>query len=305
MKPTLMILAAGMGSRYGGLKQIDHIGPSGEAIIDYSIYDAIRAGFGKVVFIIRRNIEKDIRKVFDDKLKGRIEVAYAYQELDMVPPGLTYSPDRIKPWGTAHAIWTARELINEPFVVINADDFYGPSAYTVTASFLNNLPDRDKNRYCMVGYRIGETLSDFGSVSRGMCEGDANSNLRAVVEIKEIERKDGKIAYRDSEGATVGLRGDELVSMNIWGFNPSVFPFIETAFSAFMKENGNDIKSELYIPTVINRLIAEKAASVSIIPASETWFGVTYREDKPMAESRIGELIDHGIYPVSLWNRQQ
>ncbi len=300
MKPALVILAAGMGSRYGGLKQIDRIGPSGEAIIDYSIYDAIRAGIRKVIFIIRRSIEKDMRQVFDDKLKGKIEVEYVFQELEMIPEGFLLSPERVKPWGTAHAVWVARKSVREPFIVINADDFYGAGSYLKTAEYLSGS-NESSSRFCMVGYQVRHTMSDFGSVSRGLCEADENSDLRAVVEIMEIEKQNGNIIYKDPQGKEVGLAGDELVSMNIWGFTPEIFPAIEKEFITFLKDRSDNIKAELYIPTVINNLVAAGSAGVRILPASDQWFGVTYREDKPLAEEHINRLIKQGVYPDNLW----
>ena len=300
MKPVLVILAAGIGSRYGGLKQIDQIGPSGEAIIDYSIYDAIRAGIEKVVFIIRRNIEKDMREVFDEKLGGKIDVDYVYQELEMMPDGFPIPADRMKPWGTAHAVWTARNAVKAPFLVINADDYYGPGSYRKTVGYLAGQNSGSRG-FCMVGYQVRHTLSDYGSVSRGLCETDRDSNLKAVVEIKEIEKQDGKIVYKDPQGRQVGLLGDEIVSMNIWGFTPEIFPSIEEEFTRFLAEDHDLLKAELYIPTVINNLVSKGSASVRILPASERWFGITYREDKPLAEEFIGQLVKEGTYPENLW----
>jgi UTP-glucose-1-phosphate uridylyltransferase len=234
MKPTLLILAAGIGSRYGSLKQIDAVGPSGEAIIDYSIYDAIRAGFEKVTFIIRRSIEKEFKEVFGDKLKGRIETDFVFQELDMVPEGIRYSPDRVKPWGTAHAIWVAKSFIREPFVAINADDFYGAGSYQAMADYLSAQSGTENEKYCMMGYQIQHTLSDFGSVSRGICDSSDNDFLKSVVERTEIVKDGERIHYIDEDGAKVELMGEDLVSMNIWGFTPGVFEHIESAFSEFI-----------------------------------------------------------------------
>jgi UTP-glucose-1-phosphate uridylyltransferase len=300
MTPVLVILAAGIGSRYGGLKQIDQIGPSGEAIIDYSIYDAIRAGIEKVVFIIRRNIEKDMREVFDEKLRGKIGVDYVYQELEMIPGGYSSPPGRKKPWGTAHAVWTARNAVKAPFLVINADDYYGPGSYRKTVEYLAGM-SRDSKSYCMVGYQVRHTLSDYGSVSRGLCEADRDNNLRAVVEVTEIEKQDGRILYKDPEGRQVDLRGDEIVSMNIWGFTPAIFPAIEEEFTHFLAADHDLVKAEIYIPTVINNLVAGGSASVRILPASDRWFGITYRDDKPLAEEFIGQLVKEGTYPENLW----
>jgi hypothetical protein len=304
MKPTLLILAAGMGSRYGSLKQIEAVGPSGEAIIDYSIYDAIRAGFEKVVFVIRKEIEQEFREVFDAKLKGRIAAQFVFQELDMVPRGIRYSPDRAKPWGTAHAVWVAKNHISGPFVVINADDFYGADSYRSMAEYLGGEdPGRTgiKSRYCMMGYQVRYTLSDFGSVSRGVCESGDGQFLDSVVERTEIARESGEIYFRDIGGNRVPLREDVLVSMNIWGFTPDVFSHLESAFTDFIRVNADQLKAEFYIPTVINDLVAGGQASVRILPARDHWFGVTYKEDKPLAISHIRELIGRGQYPDNLW----
>ncbi len=302
MKPTLLILAAGMGSRYGSLKQIDAVGPAGEAIIDYSIYDAIRAGFGKVTFIIRKSIEKDFREVFGERLRGKIETEYVYQELDMVPEGIRYSPERIKPWGTAHAVWVARNHVKGPFVVINADDFYGPGSYQAMADYLGNQSSAGSTNYCMMGYQIRHTLSDFGSVSRGICESRNEDFLTSVVERTEIAREGDRIFFLDENHNRVHLRGDELVSMNIWGFNTSVFEYLDLAFTDFIKENADKPKSELYIPAVINDLVARDKASVKILPAVDQWFGVTYKEDKPIAIANIKRLIEKEVYSSNLWN---
>ncbi len=301
MKPSLLILAAGMGSRYGSLKQIDAVGPSGEAIIDYSIYDAIRAGFEKVTFIIRKSIEKDFREVFGEKLKGKIETDFVFQELDMVPDGVKYSPDRVKPWGTAHAVWVAKNFIREPFVAINADDFYGAGSYQAMADYLTGQSGTEKDKYCMMGYQIQHTLSDFGSVSRGVCDSADEDYLKSVVERPEIERKGDRIYFLDENEEKVEMQGDELVSMNIWGFTPGVFEHIESAFSEFMDANASKLKSELYIPAVVNDLVERNTASVKILPALDQWFGVTYKEDKPLAVDYIERLIEKGVYPDNLW----
>ncbi|HEC42884.1 MAG TPA: nucleotidyltransferase [Bacteroides sp.] len=301
MKPTLLILAAGMGSRYGSLKQIDAVGPSGEAIIDYSIYDAIRAGFEKVTFIIRRSIENEFREVFGDKLKGRIETDFVFQELDMVPEGISYSPDRVKPWGTAHAIWVAKSFIRQPFVAINADDFYGAGSYQAMADYLSAHNGSENEKYCMMGYQIQHTLSDFGSVSRGICDSADNDFLKSVVERTEIVRDGEKIHFLDENGEKVELKGDDLVSMNIWGFTPAVFEHIESAFSEFIEINASNKKAELYIPAVVNDLVSRNTASVEILPALDQWFGVTYKEDKPLAVEYIKRLIEKGVYPDNLW----
>jgi len=302
MKPTLLILAAGMGSRYGGLKQIDQIGPSGEAIIDYSIYDAIRAGFEKVTFIIRKNIEKEFREVFENKLKGKIETDFVFQELDMVPEGISYSSERVKPWGTAHAVWVARDHIREPFVVINADDFYGAGSYQSIADFLMQDNIVNTSNYGMVGYQVRHTLSDFGSVTRGVCESDNGDYMKAVVERTEIVKEADRIYFNDAKEGKVFLSGDELVSMNFWGFTPTIFDQFEKAFAGFIKKNAEKLKKELFIPKVINDLVAQEQASVRILPSRDLWFGVTYKEDKPVAIEHIRKLVDQGVYPGNLWS---
>jgi len=302
MKPTLLILAAGMGSRYGGLKQIDQIGPSGEAIIDYSIYDAIRAGFEKVTFIIRKNIEKEFREVFENKLRGKIETEFIFQELEMVPEGITYSPERVKPWGTAHAVWVARNYIREPFVVINADDFYGSGSFQVMADHLMQDDIVNTTDYSMVGYQVRHTLSDFGSVTRGVCETNDGEFMKAVVERTEIVKDGQQIYFNDEKKGKVALSGDELVSMNFWGFTPSIFDQFERAFAEFIKKNAEKLKKELFIPKVINDLVAQDQASVRILPSRDQWFGVTYREDKPLAIENINNLVNQGVYPDNLWS---
>ena len=301
MKPTLLILAAGMGSRYGSLKQIEAIGPSGEVIIDYSIYDAIRAGFEKVIFVIRRNIEQEFKEVFGTKLKGKVETGYAYQEMDMVPEGIHYPSDRVKPWGTSHAIWVARDSIRGPFVAINADDFYGAQSYRMMADYLSSGEIHSASRYCMMGYRIGQTLSDFGSVSRALCETEDGKFLSSVVERTEITREGDRIVFINNRGQRETLREDVLVSMNIWGFTPEVFPHLELAFKEFLRTQAGNIKSETFIPTVVNDLVTQGKARVRILPATDQWFGVTYKEDKDLAVARINRLIERGIYPSNLW----
>jgi UTP-glucose-1-phosphate uridylyltransferase len=301
MKPTLLILAAGIGSRYGGMKQIDQVGPSGEAIIDYSVYDAIRTGFGKIVFVIRKQIEKDIREFFEHKLAGKIQMEYVYQELNMIPEGYTVPPERIKPWGTAHAVWVAAKAIKEPFVAINADDFYGLESYRLMAEYLTSRSPADSTNFCMIGYRIQDTLSEYGSVSRGVCESDDQLFLKTVVERPEIFRKDGEIAFRDEHGSNVLLSADTLVSMNIWGFTPAIFNHIGKQFTDFIRENVSNIKAELYIPSIVNYIVKNGKGNVKILPAKDKWFGVTYKEDKQLAVQNIRKLIEKGIYPEKLW----
>jgi len=296
MKPTLLILAAGMGSRYGGLKQVDPIGPYDQAIIDYSIYDAIRAGFGKVVFVIRRSFADAFREKFDSKLQGKIQTEYVFQELDALPEGFSLPEGREKPWGTGHAVLVAKNVINEPFAVINADDFYGAAAYTTIAGFLQT----ETKDYAMVAYALKQTLSDFGSVSRGICSTDEQGYLQTVVEHTKIERKDGKIISH-FEGEDLEMSGEEPVSMNFWGFMPDFFDYLESGFESFLKEHINTPKSEFYIPLVVNNLLESGTKKLKVLTNSGSWFGVTYKEDKPAAEATVRRLIEQGVYPEKLW----
>ncbi len=299
MKPTLLILAAGMGSRFGGLKQVEPVGPNGEAIIDYSIYDAIKAGFGKVVFIIRESFADAFREKFDHKLAGKIEVDYVFQELDMLPEGFVLPEGREKPWGTAHAILVSKNVVKEPFCALNADDFYGFNAYKVMADFLTH--SKEPYEYSMVGYRLKDTLSDFGSVSRGICEVDKNKNLRKIVETIKIVKKGNDVVSIENDGSETPLTGDENVSMNIWGFKPSIFEQLEKRFTEFLKTEIEKPKSEMYIPSVVFDLIDDKVASVKVLEANSPWFGVTYQEDKPYVIEKINKLIKKGDYPEKLW----
>ncbi len=300
MKPTLLILAAGMGSRFGGLKQVEPVGPNGEAIIDYSIYDAMRAGFGKVVFIIRESFADAFKEKLDAKLKGKIEVDYVYQELDMLPVGFTLPADREKPWGTAHAILCARNAINEPFCAINADDFYGFNAYKVMAKFLTE--SKDSMEYAMVGYKLNETLSECGSVSRGICQEDKNSNLIKIVETLKIVKRGNEIISIENDGSETSLTGNEIASMNNWGFKPSVFEQLEKRFTQFLATEIDNLKSEMYIPSVVFDLIEDKIATVKVLEADSPWFGVTYKEDKPFVIEKLNKLIAKGEYPEKLWD---
>lgn len=299
MKPTLLILAAGMGSRFGGLKQVEPVGPNGEAIIDYSIFDAIRTGFGKVVFIIRESFADAFKEKFDEKLKGKIEVDYVYQELDMLPDGYTLPEDREKPWGTAHAILVAKDAVNEPFCALNADDFYGFNAYKTMADFLTR--SEDSQEYSMVGYKLNKTLSDFGSVSRGICEVDENNYLQKIVENKKILKKEDEIISVMDDGNEVKLTGEENVSMNIWGFKPSVFETLEEKFSEFLDTEIDKPKSEMYIPSVVFDMIDEGKAKVKVLEADSPWFGVTYKEDKPVVVEKINKMVQRGDYPEKLF----
>jgi len=298
MKPTLVILAAGMGSRYGGLKQLDEVGPNGEAIIDYSLFDAIRAGFGKVVFVIRHDFEDAFKAQFDHKLKGKIEVEYVFQNLNDLPSGFSIPEGREKPWGTGHAIWSARNVVNEPFASVNADDFYGAEAYQTVVGFLTG--DVSSSQYAMVGYRMDKTLSENGSVSRGLCVSNNEGNLVDIDELTKITcESDGIFYYRDDK--RIELKGDEIVSMNFWGFHSSLLGLLEEGFIEFLEEKGQELKSEFFIPIFVDELIKAEKAKVKILTSNASWFGVTYQEDKPVVKERILQLIADGKYPSNLW----
>lgn len=299
MKPTLLILAAGMGSRYGGIKQIDSFGPHGEKIIDYSIYDAIRAGFGKVVFVIRKEIESDFREAVLGKFDHLIQIEFAYQELTLNYPEIPPVPERQKPWGTSHAVLCAKDKINEPFAVINADDFYGADAFVQMAAFLTN--DTDDKKHSMVGYRLSNTLSEFGSVSRGVCNTDENGFLRSVTEMTKIYRKDGQIVAEDGD-TFKPLSENTIVSMNFWGFKPNIFEYIESQFIDFLKENHTNLKAEFYIPLSVDLLMKNNGFSVKVLDNAAEWFGVTYREDRDFVDKSLNKLIQSGAYPENLWN---
>jgi len=299
MKPTLMILAAGMGSRYGGLKQLDGVGPHGEVIMDYSIFDAMRAGFGKVVFVIRHSFEAEFVE-FVKRFHGKVPYEIVFQEIEYVPAGCTYLPEREKPWGTNHAILMGASVIREPFAVINADDYYGVDSYRVLVEFLQAVANK-ANSYCMVGFQIGNTLSETGGVSRGICTVDKNRCLTTIVERMDIKRVDGSIQFPDEKGNTVHLTDDAPVSMNMWGFTPDYFGYTERVFKEFLKTRGQELKSELYIPYVVNELIQEKTATVTVLSTASQWFGVTYKEDKPAVQQRLQQLHNDGIYPEKLF----
>jgi len=299
MKPTLLILAAGMGSRFGGLKQIEPVGPNGETILEYSIYDAIRAGFGKVVFVIRDSFAESFKGLFESKLKGKIEICYVYQETNMLPEGFQIPESREKPWGTGHAVLMAKDSINEPFAVINADDFYGAEAYQVIADYLTTSVKPE--RYAMVGYQLNNTLSEFGSVSRGICETDNNKQLTKITETHKIRYEDNRIVCETETQQIAKLKGDETVSMNFWGFHPSIFSNIETQFIDFLTHNINEPKSEFYIPFVVFEMIKSGLISVEVLTADSPWFGVTYKEDKQYVVDQIQILTNKGVYPEKLW----
>lgn len=288
-----------MGSRYGGLKQVEPVGPNGETILEYSVYDAIRAGFGKVVFVIRESFADDFKARFESKLAGKIEIEYVYQELHKLPEGFTVPKDREKPWGTGHAILMAREAVQEPFAAINADDFYGAEAYQVVAKFLTQSVT--ENKYAMIGYRLDKTLSEFGGVSRGICQTDEHNFLTRINETHKIRLEDDVIVCEPGEKGTSSLHKDDTVSMNFWGFHPSVFTNIENQFIDFLKDNIELPKSEFYIPAVVFEMIKSGQAKVEVLKADSPWFGVTYQEDKPFVVQRIRKLTDQGTYPEKLW----
>ncbi|HEY8780085.1 MAG TPA: sugar phosphate nucleotidyltransferase [Mucilaginibacter sp.] len=299
MKPTLLILAAGMASRYGSMKQVDGFGPHGETIIDYSIYDAINAGFGKVSFIIREEFAEPFKAIFEPKLKGRVETDYVYQSYDLRPFGIDKIIERAKPWGTAHAVLAARNQIHEPFCVINADDFYGADAYIKMAKFLNTEVADDK--FSIIGYQVDKTLSEYGTVSRGVCEVDKNGNMIAINErLKVYFAKDGSVVYEEN-GEEIPLASDTPVSMNFWGFTPAVFKLTEPVFKAFVEANENNPKAEFFIPLIGDELIKRGEASFKVIPTDAKWFGVTYKEDKPIVQKCISDLVESGVYPENLW----
>lgn len=301
MKPTLLVMAAGMGSRYGGLKQMDPIGPSGETIIDYSIFDAIRAGFGKVVFVVRESFLADFKASWGPKLKGLIEVEYVCQELDKLPAGFSVPAERAKPWGTGHAVLMAKDAIHGPFTVINGDDFYGKAAFTTMADFLT-LPSTTKgNQYSLVGYPIQNTLSDNGSVSRGVCAVDGEGFLVSVTEKTRISATQQGVVNVQEDGKEEILADDSLVSMNFWGFTPSFFQHTERLFTEFLLAHGKELKSEFYVPLVVDTLVQAGEAKVKVLHAHSRWFGVTYQEDKPLVREQLNQLIGLGEYPVKLF----
>ncbi len=283
------------------MKQLDQIGPSGETIIDYSIYDAMKAGFGKVIFIIKEQIEDDFKEVFVERLKDKIGIDYVFQETWMVPPGTLIPDNRSKPWGTGHAVMMADGKIDGPFAVINGDDFYGRGAFKAVADYYKDWTPARTDDYCMVGYQVGRTLSDFGSVSRGVCQSDPEMHLLDVVERTHIERLDTGIAYKNDSGSYTNLDDDTIVSMNCWGFTPSFFGHLVRGFEAFIAGNADNLKAEFYIPSVVNNLITSKTAAVRILYCDEQWFGMTYKEDREVVVNSIRELVRRGVYPENLW----
>lgn len=303
MKPTLLLLAAGMGSRYGGLKQLDGLGPHGETIMDYSIYDAIQAGFGKIVFVIRKDFEEQFREKVLSKYEGHIPAELVFQGIDALPEGFTVPEGREKPWGTNHAVLMAKDVINEPFCVINCDDFYNRDCFKVIGKYLADLPEGAKNDYAMVGFRVSNTLSENGTVSRGVCSTNKEGNLTTVVERTKIERRDGKVQYLDDNGSWVTVDDNTPVSMNVWGFTPDYLDYSEEYFKEFLSDprNMENKKSEYFIPMMVNKLITDGTATVKVLDTTSTWFGVTYPEDREGVVERIKRLVDEGVYSSKLF----
>ena len=303
MKPTLVLLAAGMGSRYGGLKQLDGLGPNGETIMDYSIYDAIKAGFGKIVFVIRKDFEQEFREKVLSKYEGHIPAEVCYQSLDALPEGFTVPEGREKPWGTNHAVMMAKDLIHEPFCVINCDDFYNRDSFMVIGKFLADLPDNATNTYAMVGFRVGNTLSENGTVARGVCSKDENDLLTTVVERTEIMRVDGKVSYKDENGEWVAIEDNTPVSMNMWGFTPDYFVHSDAYFKQFLSDPKNQAnpKAEFFIPLMVNELVNNGTSTVKVLDTTSKWFGVTYSADRQATVDRIQALVNEGVYPSKLF----
>ena len=301
MKLTLLVLAAGMGSRYGGLKQLDEVGPSGETVMDYSVFDAMRAGFDRVVFVIRKDIEEAFRAAIGSRYADRIEVAYAFQDMNDLPAGFRVPEGRTKPWGTGQAVYAARKLLDGPFAVINADDFYGADSYRKLAGYLKSAPEDGKIRGCIASFVLSNTLSENGSVSRGICSADAAGNLSKVVENTKIFRRDGKVISVQEDGAELEFTGEELVSMNSWGFMPELVGVLERLFTGFLEEHGTELKSEFYLPFAVDTLIREGRAEIKMLKSEDSWFGITYREDKPFVQAALRKLVAEGAYPEKLF----
>jgi len=300
MKPTLFILAAGMGSRYGGLKQLDGVGPSGETIMDYSVYDALRAGFGKIVFVIRHDFEEEFSEKVISKYEGHVPVEVVFQDINSLPEGFTPDPERTKPWGTGHAVLMGKDVIKEPFAVINADDYYGDESFRILADCLRNA-DGKKGEYCMVGFRIENTLSENGGVSRGFCQVSPEGNLTDVTECHGIQRKDGRLVQTLADGTEAPFPEGANVSMNMWGFTPDYFGYTEKAFVEFLKKHSGELKSEFYIPTVVNDLIKNGEITLKVKETPSKWFGVTYAADRQATVAQFRKLVEEGLYPEKLF----
>lgn len=298
IKPTLLVLAAGMGSRYGGMKQLDGVGPNGELILDYSVFDAIRAGFDRVVFVIRKDFEADFREQFGRKFESRIDVAYAFQDINDLPTGFKAPDGRTKPWGTGQAIYAARNIVKAPFAAINADDFYGAEAFSTLAGFFS--APRNPSEFAIVAYKLRNTLSPYGTVSRGVCDLDSQGFLANVTECTSIQPSSTGASQTLPDGTERIFSGDELVSMNFWGFTPLLFPYLEELFIDFLKEKGGDAKSEFYIPSAVTNLIERQLVTVKALSTDSSWFGVTYREDRPEVVGALANLTEAGVYPSPL-----
>ncbi len=304
MKPTLFLLAAGMGSRYGGLKQLDTLGPQGQSIMDYSIYDAIKAGFGKIVWVIRRDFEDQFRKQILSKYEGHVPCELCFQAIDTLPEGFTVPQGREKPWGTNHAVMMGEDVIKEPFAVLNCDDFYDRDAFMVMAKFLSDLPEGSTGKYAMVGFRVDNTLSESGTVSRGICENDKETHLlTSVVERTKIERHDGIVQYLDEEGKWVSIPDTTPVSMNFWGFTPEYFQYSKEYFKMFLSDPKNieNLKSEFFIPLMVDYLIKNNKATCEVLDTTSKWFGVTYPEDRPEVVAKLAKLHADGQYPDEMF----
>ena len=303
MKPTLFLLAAGMGSRYGGLKQLDKLGPHGETIMDYSIYDAINAGFGKLVFVIRKDFEEDFRNIVLSKYEGHIPCELVFQALDALPEGFTCPAERTKPWGTNHAVMMGKDVIKEPFAVLNCDDFYDRDAFQVMGKWLSELPEGSTGKYAMVGFRVGNTLSESGTVSRGVGENDENHHLTSVVERTKIQRFDGVVRYLEDDDNWVAIPDTTPVSMNFWGFTPDYFAHSEEYFKTFLSDpkNMENLKSEFFIPLMVDKLIKDGTATCEVLDTTSKWFGVTYPEDRPEVVAKFQKLADDGVYPEKMF----
>ncbi len=299
MDKTLVLLAAGMGSRYGGLKQLDQLGPHGETLMDYSIFDALRAGFNKIVFIIRHDIEEEFKRVVGSRYEHAADIAYAFQSLDDLPGGFAVPEGRTKPWGTGQAVYAAREIVKTPFAVINSDDFYGADGYRKLAKGL----EAPANEYCMCGFYLQNTLSENGSVSRGICSLNADGTLKDVVEHTKIEKSGGKILSTLEDGSRVEFTGREIVSMNMWGFQPSLFDELESLFRDFLNRHSTELKSEFYIPSVADTLVKAGKAKVNVLTSDDSWFGVTYKEDRPVVQNGLLALVKAGVYPENLFTK--
>jgi len=300
MKPSLLILAAGLGSRYGGLKQIDSVGPCGEYLLDYAIFDARKAGFGKIVFLITKAMETEFKAIISSRYSGHIPIEYAFQELDKLPPGYSVPQSRVKPWGTAHAIMVSEEVILEPFTVINADDYYGPASYAMMCEALKNMNNSAKE-FCMVGFRADKTLSAYGKVSRGVCA-IAGGYLHSIVEREDLQLVDNRIVYKNRDGSSGDIEPHTIVSMNFWGFTPqTLFSTLKEQFNDFLRANIDNPKAEFYIPSAVDYAIRTNKATVKVLESAEAWFGMTYKQDKPIVIDNIRKKIELGVYPERLF----